>query len=451
MTRTDLDALGLIAARTATRVHFGTSDVSAGVLAGTRLNSAMNQQPTADLYLDLRRSATIPDYFGGVSVAVDHAGTTNQRFAGTVVEAQPGGGGEVAVSAKGAVAMSEGLLGGFVVRGVPTNEMVYTVARTAGMREEQLRIDGLDTLACETFEVVVPIDGLEVHEAVDFAGVRFTSPEAASRILVGLNPPVEMGTRFGAPTYALALVTARRVIDAEQEGLGRVDLALAWLTARMRYGLAVLPDGSPLGFNRRQALTRVTRRDIVAVRGLSTTRQWLRIPGVLPEAAAIDLEPNGARHIAQIPRLGQPDRYALLALTRAARETDPIVRLLAIWEAIEFYANGITVPGLFTDEERKRAAADAVASFSGLQRKRIQDALSGLNHPALGTKLKVALTEDGVPLSRGEMELLWKLRDLRNAIVHGQGITIPETEDLDYATSMVARMLVYRVHRLSGK
>jgi hypothetical protein len=448
MPNPDLDALGLVASRMASNVRFGPADVSTGV-ATVNIISAINGLPSTELRIDLTCTPVTPDHFAGISVAVEFAGKHHQRFTGTVVSASLEDGG-VAVKGTGAASLAEGMIGGFTVRGVSAPELVYTLARTGGMREEQIQVEGLASLAQETFEVVAPLDGVSVQRAVDFAGVRFIPPQAAARILAGLELTPELDARFQAPVYALALVTSQRVMQAEEEGLARIDLALAWLTARLRYGFAVLPDGRPLNFDRRESFARPLRRDVVAVRGLTTTRQWLRVPGVTPEPHTVNLDPDSARLQPHLPGLGLKDRYAFLALARAAREVDPVNRLLALWEAIEFYVGDTKADSpLFTDQEHRAISNAASVSFKGLQGGRIKNVLAMLNNPPLKERLKIALSRDAVVISKGEMDLLWKLRGMRNAIVHGQDIAIPEAEDVDFATSIVARMLVFRASRFA--
>jgi hypothetical protein len=173
---------------------------------------------------------------------------------------------------------------------------------------------------------------------------------------------------------------------------------------------------------------------------------------VTPEPHTVNLAPDSARLQAHLPDLGLKDRYAFLALARAAREVDLVNRLLALWEAIEFYVGDTKADSpLFTDEERQVISNAASASFKGLQRGRIKEVIGTLNSAPLGVRLKIALSRDAVVVSKGEMDLLWKLRDMRNAIVHGQDIAIPEAEDVDFATSIVARMLIFRAFRLAAE
>jgi hypothetical protein len=54
-----------------------------------------------------------------------------------------------------------------------------------------------------------------------------------------------------------------------------------------------------------------------------------------------------------------------------------------------------------------------------------------------------------MPIDDSELELLEKLRKLRNNVVHGRSSEQPVTDDVDYATSIVARMLVFHASRFS--
>jgi hypothetical protein len=447
-TEADLDALGLIAARRRISVRFGPVEVGPA-LAGANISSAINKMPDADVRLDPDRLTTPPDYFGGLAIVAEERGERFPRFTGSVVSAAPAADG-VTVKALGGISLAESLIGGLTARGLPNFELVYVLARSGGLRDEQLNIEGLDTLPRETFEVVAPVDGIELEDAVDFGGVRFLPPTIAARALSALDIGDEMRVDYEAGTYALALVTATRTLDAEERGLAEIDLALAWLTARLRYGLATLPDGRPLPFKRSESLAQPTRRDLVAVRGLLTTRQWLRRPATVAESRTVTLVPDGARLEADMPPLTLQDRLALLAFARATREPDPLARVHALFEAIEFYTSGVIVPKLFSKAERKALVSSLPASFNADQQERVEHLVGNLNKPPLRIQLMQALDDEAVPMTSGEVDLLWRLRELRNDVVHGRKSELPEAEDVEHATSIVARMLVYRAAKRAG-
>lgn len=448
-TEPDLDALGLLAVRRRMSILFGSVE-AAPALVRARMKSAMNQMPDADLVLDLERATTPVDYFAGLRLAAIEGDTVIPRFTGSVVSAQPTDEG-VAVSALGAVSLVERLIGGMVSRNISPGELFHLLARSGGLREEQLNVEGLDQLARETFEVVTPVDGVEIDEAVDFAGVRFLPASIGRRALSALDVRDELRAEFGAPAYALALVTAQRMFDAEEEGLAHIDLALAWLTVRLRYGLAVLPDGSALAFERSESLTKLARRGIVAVRALGSTRQWLRQPEVRERPNAIPLDERRPRLEAELPELSLQERQALLALTRASSEPDLLARVHALWEAIEFYASGGKVPPLFDKGSLNAIRAALPPDLADEQRARALDRIGHFNDPPLMVRLRALLDSEGVPIADGELELLLALRALRNDVVHGRKTDLPAVEDVEYAISVVARMLVYRVAALKSR
>jgi hypothetical protein len=438
----DLDALGLLADRRKISVRFGAIEVGPA-LKSANMSSAVNKMPDADLVLDLERASTPPDYLGGLAVVAEERGQRFPRFTGSVVSASPTIDG-VTVRALGGISLAESLISGMTARGMPTFELVYVLARSGGLRDEQLNIDGLDTLPRETFEVIAPLDGVELDHSVDFGGVRFLPADVAVRAIAALDVGEDLRAAFEAPAYALALATTERALTAEEQGLAEIDVALAWLTARLRYGLATLPNGLPLPFERRASLAQPSRRDVVAVRGLLTTRQWLRRPATAAEPRTMALAPDGARLDPDLPPLTLQDRLALLALARATREPDPLARVHALFEAIEFYASGVTTPKLFTRSALRALVQGLPPSFTDTQRERIAHLVATLNRPPLLEQLMHALDVDAVPIATGEVDLLWRLRKLRNDVVHGRGTELPATEDVEYATSLVARMLVYR-------
>ena len=136
----------------------------------------------------------------------------------------------------------------------------------------------------------------------------------------------------------------------------------------------------------------------------------------------------------------------MLSLRRATTEQDLLARLLALWEAIEFYVSGVQVPTLFTKRDLKAIRA-SLPELTEAQQKRAVERVGHFNEPSLMIKLAAQLDEDGVPIDDSELELLEKLRKLRNNVVHGRSSERPLTDDVEYATSIVARMLVFHASR----
>lgn len=428
-------------------VYFGDIEVGAAV-DKVQTRSAVNELASAQFLLDLALipNATV-DFLAEVRIVAEHAGTGYPLFTGTVVDAYADG--EVAHIRCGAgIALEEHLMPPFTSADVRGVDMLYLILRSVGFPEERMQLDGLDELPVEPFEVTVPVDGATAHEQKVVGEVRLLVPAEVDGALDSLDVADELASRFiGAPLYARAFEVGARGFDVEQEALRKIDTAFAWLGVRATYGLARLPTCVAVSFRRAQARARPTRRDVVLLRGLDTARRWIRVVGTTPETSALPLDEESWLVPPLPAALTAQDRQALLACRRAAAEEDPLGRINALWDAIEFYVANTTLPPLFTKSDLKAIRSGVREGFSAMQLQRLEGRLADLNAPPLLARLAAALAEDEVPISEGEMNLLQRLRRLRNAVVHGRGAELPRTDEVEHAMGIVSRMLVFRIDR----
>lgn len=447
MTRPNLNALGLAEGHRETLVKFGATDVSLGFV-GAQLKAALNELPRAEVTLNPGMLGVGPDYFATMSVEMIHGGTSYPRFVGTVVTAEPLGD-EVTIKALSAVEMSERLSGSFVAIGMPSFELVYTLGRDGGMEEEQVNIPELDSLPTEVFEVVIPLSGVSVDEPVSLDGVDLLPASVADRFNARLELDDYLRVEYEAAAYALTLVTTSRMRFAEEEGIKKIEFAAAWLTAQLRYGLSTLPGGRVIHYDRKDSLARIVRKQVVGVRGLATRRQWLRRPGMLTQPWDVPLVPGGRKLEALCPNLTLQEKLSFVSLSQAAHNDDPLAQVRALFEAIEFYVQGITVPSIFTVDElhslHQKVASDE--NLSEWQEQRLLEVIRMANDAPLKRRLMVAMQKDRVPMTKPELDHLWSLRKIRNDVVHGNSSVLPKRADVDYAVSLVARMLLFRAAR----
>ena len=104
---------------------------------------------------------------------------------------------------------------------------------------------------------------------------------------------------------------------------------------------------------------------------------------------------------------------------------------------------------LFTAEQLQ-AITNSLPELGPDQRTRAMELIGQLNSPPLMIRFKKAIQDDDVPVTDGEIDLLRRLRKARNDVVHGRESRLPAPEDVGYATSVVARLLIYRIARLSA-
>jgi hypothetical protein len=439
------DLLGLTEEREGPVLRFGSVEVSHAVKNG-HIHAAMNSRSTADAELDLELTAGQPiDYLSVVSFGHASGDHETIRFTGSVLEAHatPGA---IRLNAETAPELSEQQMGYLEMRNAIAPEAMHLAVSTGGFPEERINIEGFDEmLPLEAIEVVVPVYGIRVQEPVDFGALRLALDASSA-----LEPfdQTEASAEFAdADAYLVGFEVTRRLLDAERAIVARVDDALAWLTVRARYGLAFLPDGEPHNYRRNVARARPRRGDMVVVRGMASGRGWLRAMKSRDQDVELSLDHSDPSWRPPPSGYELADRQALLACARAGQMTDPLERIQAIWEAIEFYVAGTRGEILFDSKEVKRIRRSVPKDVDPKLRTRALDLLAKINDPPLMAKLREAATRDGVPVAESEYELLGRLRKARNDAVHGRTPKLPLREDVDHAVSIVARLLVFRLAR----
>jgi hypothetical protein len=444
-----LDPLGLADLPPPSRVRIGGVEVSAAI-GLSRVTSAVSTLPVASLVLD--PDLLPPDPVDLLAAITVDRPADVRRFTGLVVAAHAAGH-QLTVEARSGTALTEGVIPGLTQRGVPGFELVHLLGRMSGLRDDQMNIEGMDTLPREVFEVVVAVTGLTISQPLQVGTVRLLPAPAGLRILDGL-PTAAFDRPFReAPCHALVLRTAYRGVDAEQDALHQVRTALAWIAVRVRYALLRLPDETLQSFSRQDARSLPQATDLVAIHGLRSGRTWLRVTSEASRAPTLTLDANPYLMQPPLPSmLTLQDRQALLACQRAAAEPDPLARVQALWEAIEFYVAGARVPPMFTREQLSAFRSAIPVDLNNEQRQRVLDKISELNDPPLMVRLRSVLEAEDTPVTDVEISLLRRLRDLRNDAVHGRSTDLPDPEDVRYATSVVSRMLIFHIHnRLTAK
>jgi hypothetical protein len=136
---------------------------------------------------------------------------------------------------------------------------------------------------------------------------------------------------------------------------------------------------------------------------------------------------------------------AIRAWRRAVSTNDRIAAASALFEAVEFYVGDLELPPV-VPRSKVRALCRVVirSDLDDAQRQRVIDVLAWVNRPPLRARFQAALKADGVPYTDDEIRVLWRLREVRNAAVHGAKSAEPEAHDLELGRGLVNRMLVFR-------
>jgi hypothetical protein len=300
--------------------------------------------------------------------------------------------------------------------------------------------------------VLVPVGGVHVEGALHVGVVEFIDVATGHEILRQFSPslaPVFTGPLEGAAAFARVAVVGRLLYDAEQEGLALIDTAIAWLTTRLRYSWSHGPDGSPQRYERPPTRVTVERRDGVGVLAVDGPRRWWRNGTTAGRGLGeVALAPTVRWTEPPLPADVAPgDRQALFAMQRSVTATDPVQRVAALWEAIEFYVGERNPSRRFTPSEVKAIVGRAIDGLGGDQAARVREVLTQfLNQPPITARLEHVLAEEGVPVTVEDLALLRRLRDERNLALHGS-TAAPEHEEIDRGIAVLSRALTTRLHR----
>lgn len=338
---------------------------------------------------------------------------------------------------------------GIVVKDAPRADAVWSVIMTSGIGSDSLSVEGLSELPLEEFRVVVPVYGAVVTRHFQLDNVEWLPSPGPPPIDVPaeLEELADLFRICGG--VVVASVSARTLFEAEQEGIAEIDYSLgsALLTRRSAYmdaGSSARPS-----FSRTQTLSIFGRYPVVAVLG-RWGRTWLR--GTTEAQVAGDPGWKIEQEPLELPAFRGVPRTLTQAITswrRAIEEGDRVAKVLALWEAIEFYVAGTKSPRLFTRSDISQIKDRAAVGLTEEQVERLQDVGSFLNSPSMMFKLQQAARNDGVSLSAANLSVLGRLRSTRNDIVHGRAWTVPAHSDLRKGLGIVNNLLLTRLRNLN--
>ncbi|MDI1461157.1 hypothetical protein QEZ54_09285 [Catellatospora sp. KI3] len=405
------------------------------------------------------------DYSARVVIKVRLAGVEHPRFHGYVNHAWPDRSGlHVHCISHAQISLNEARPGWWMHENVRPFELIYTMSRTAGYSDDQLRIEGIDELKEEDVEVLVPIYGIRVERETKVGPYTLVPPSQITWTKGPWTPPDVPPARIGntqtvvqgfneLKAYLKGTYRAKTLFEAERRGSEDADIASAWLATRLKFTSVALPHEVPQWFNQMSSRVRPQSGSLLAVRALESGRRWIRATTLNMRymVTEIPISESWAEEPQLMDEITVQEREAFLCFWRSVDLRDPLTSLIALFDTIEFYVGSTTLPDTFAKEDLNRLMREAPEWLSDTQRTRYTEVLrNGLNSPSLARRLDARLKSDGVPVTEAERATIRKLRGLRNPAQHGRKRKAPAMEDLRTGWSVVARMLVYRAARVRG-
>ncbi len=426
-------------------------------MANFSLVEQLNEMSTGVLKLKPSTLLSLPALNYAVEVCVTRLQGSEPKviFRGNIVSVTPKPQ-EIEVKlAAGIELFQETMIRAMAVADIGHLELLWTIVRGAGLDDDHINIEGFQKGPIEPFEVIVPIEGIELSQDLSFPGFELTTDpkiiETAKS--TGTDKHEELLSDFSQSNIWLRLIVRAKMLhDAEDEALNKIDVFIARLTSRLQASGSRLDDYHG-AWDRNQLFSLPVRGDAIFVRGLTTGRRWLRRPfeSNTPVVDIAKIEDINFPPLAH--NLPQYLVEALMAWHRSIRANHTLAAITATWDAIEFYSSQIKVDKGFTPSELKQICNDAVNSLAAddKRRERIANLLGNLNDASLILKFNRAMEEDSVTLAQEELDILIKLRNTRNDFTHGKKVTMPSNADMLLARTVVNRVITARIYRLTQK
>lgn len=133
-------------------------------------------------------------------------------------------------------------------------------------------------------------------------------------------------------------------------------------------------------------------------------------------------------------------------LSLALNNNNQLDKLLYLWNALEFIVSESKLEQKFNKNDRQ-AIRNKISelNLSPEQLKIIEEKIQQLNDSPLMVKVQNELYRKNIELDQNELEVLKKLRKLRNDVIHGKTIEKINYEEVEKFISIIERLLLFTI------
>jgi hypothetical protein len=321
-------------------------------------------------------------------------------------------------------------------------------------------------LANKEYICIIPIRNIILSGEVSINDVtfysNFASPE--DKMIRDSNKGKRDPDWKEIPTRARVKVVAEDFYAAIKDGRHRVSNSVDIIAFRNDLSFPFVGDNKKLDFRNVRYFARVdlttkifcketAAPDAVLFDHRTVEETTLRLESDEESylTPVVELFEDIIRSDAELSKEQRITALGLHWLKLGIHATDPETKLLNLWQAVEFAANGISVDRKFNQTEIGQIKSEIQnitingIALSEEKRAILADKINQINNAPIMVRLRDFLSKNSIPFDDSEFEIIQNARRKRNAIVHGKGGVVIERYELEKLQSLIERILLAKM------
>jgi hypothetical protein len=351
----------------------------------------------------------------------------------------------------------------------PGKDILYFMASSVGLRVDVNQIK--PNLNTRDFTVIFPVEGLIAPCDFKVGDVVFTSSIPAE-----ISDHARSGSSFtkapwsNVKAFAKVVLKANHFYQALTNGEEKVQRAVDWIQFRTDLTIPCIygnNEEEKLYYSVEKNYSRLNLvRYGLTIDSTNGASIFHRLDEPAGHSLVIKYDPDEfldpIRHIlnkldhlsAKKNKESQVLYQALHWTTLSCEKESPTDNLLQLWVAFDFICSGVKVKERLiqkADLKRITKYVEKCAKediFDNRQKEKLIDSINNVNDPPLMNKWDYLLIKLRLKLTESERELIKKLRDVRNDIIHGSKVTDLSIEEIEKFRSILERVFILKIKNL---
>ncbi|MFZ3060807.1 MAG: hypothetical protein WA102_13855 [Candidatus Methanoperedens sp.] len=311
------------------------------------------------------------------------------------------------------------------------------------------------------FSIICPILNLNIPNSFSISDVTFfNSGQSEDDKIIENSKHGKVDYRWNTKNVrAKTIIKAKSFFEAIQIGFSKISRTVDFIRLRVDHSFPFQINDklNPLSFNIEKQYSRFELTTQVYCRDNSTKHALITDMDILighplfflydPDEYFVEFYEKFKNIISKSTQELTKKESGIVSslhwLSLAINTTNRLDKLLYLWNALEFIVSESKTKEKF-NKSNKKAIINKIKELDLTveQIEIIEEKIQQLNESPLMIKLRNEIYRNNIDLDPNELEILKKLRKIRNDVIHGKTINEINTEELEKFISIIERLLV---------